>query len=174
METVFYPLLCLSIIIPLGLICGGLFPECIANILCSFISLIFLISLILFFFKTDKLKRGIVSLNFIFYCVCMALFVTFFGGQIFSPVFLMSFLLIICPVFLILFLASLFIILAISIFQTRKEIGRIVLGTEILLLLFWVALLISQGHNIQNTLHVFAISFSALLAVISFSVKYAR
>ncbi len=65
-------------------------------------------------------------------------------------------------------------ILAISIFQTRNEISRIIFMTEILFLLSWGALLISQGHNIQNTLNIFAISFSVLLAAISFSVKYAR
>ena len=173
METVFFPLLCFSIIIPLWIICG-LFSECIANILCSLISLTLLISLILFFFKTDKLKRGTVSLIFIFYCVCTALFTTFFLVQTFSSMFLMSFLLIICPVFFILFLVSILMILAISIFQTRNEISRIIFVTEILLLLSWGVLLITQRHNIQNTLNIFAISFSVLLAAISFSMKYAR
>ena len=173
MKTVFYPLLCFSIIIPLSIICGS-FPECIANILRSLISLIILISLILFFFKTDELKRGVVFLNFIFYCICTALFTIFFLAQAFRSMFLISFLLIICSVFFLLFLVSILIILAISIFQTRNEISRIIFVTEILLLLSWGALLISQGHNIQNTLNIFAISFSVLLAAISFSVKYAR
>ena len=173
MRTLFFPLICFSVIIPLGIIFSS-FSEYMTNIFRSLTSLMILISLILFFFKTNNLKRGIVPLMFMFYIVCFALVTIFFVEQMFGFMFFTPFLLMICPVFFFLFLASILIILTNSIFQTHNIFSRIIFMIEFLLLLFWGGLLITQGHNIQNSLNIFVISFSVLLAAISFSVKYAH
>lgn len=173
MRTLFFPLICFSVIIPLGIIFSS-FSEYMTNIFRSLTSLMILISLILFFFKTNNLKRGIVPLIFMFYIVCFALVTIFFVAQMFGFMFFTTFLLMICPVFFFLLLASMLIILTNSIFQTHNIFSRIIFVIEFLLLLFWGGLLITQGHNIQNSLNIFAISFSVLLAAISFSVKYAH
>lgn len=77
MRTLFFPLICFSVITPLGIIFSS-FSEYMTNIFRSLTSLMILISLILFFFKTNNLKRGIVPLIFMFYIVCFALVTIFF------------------------------------------------------------------------------------------------
>ena len=171
MKELFSPLVCFSVTIPSLMICG-LFPDCIANILRSLLSLVILVCLILFSFKT--LKKGIVSLNLFFYGISTAFATIFFLVQTLNSTYLESLLLIICPFFILFFIVSILVILVIAIFQTSNIISKILFASEFLLTLFWVAALIKQGHNIQNTLNIFLISFSILLAMISFSVKYAR
>ena len=173
MKALYFPLSCFSIAIPIVMICG-LLPEYIANILRGLISLVILACLVLFFFKTDKPKNRVVSLNFIFYGICTSFTATFFLAQIFNPAFLMSLLLIFCPFLFLLFLVSILSVLVIEMFQSYNIISKSLFASEFLLTLVWVTFLINQGHNIQNTLNIFAISFSVLLAMISFSVKYAR
>lgn len=173
MKALHFPLSCFSIAIPIVMICG-LLPECIANILRGLIFLVILACLVLFFFKIDKSKNRVVSLNFIFYGICTAFTATFFLAQIFNSTFLMSIILIFCPFLFLLFLVSILIVLVIEIFQSYNIISKSLFASEFLLTLIWVTFMINQGHNIQNTLNIFAISFSILLAMISCSVKYAR
>ena len=171
MQPVFSSLLCFSIAILLGITCN-LCPEPIANILRSVISSTLLFYFLSFFFKPYKVKNRIIFLSIAFYSVCAALVTAFSLGQTFNSTFATSFFLIIFPFFILLFLVSILLILVISIFKIRDIISKIILGSEGVLLLSWGVLLIIQGHNIQNTLDIFAISFSILLAVISLSVKY--